>query len=59
MKIKIWDIKWDTDGEEVDLPTQVVREVGADFCTNQDTTDLLSDEFGFCVFDCKVKVVEK
>lgn len=39
------NIKWDTDGEEVDLPSVV--EIPQEVC-NEAISDWLSDEYGFC-----------
>ena len=64
MKIRIFDIKWDTtdtgneddyDAKEVEklqLPAEYVAEVDEDFNPDDECADLLSDEFGFCVFRC-------
>lgn len=40
------NIKWDTDGEIVDLPTEV--EVGDDL-SDDEVADYLSDTYGWCV----------
>ena len=56
MKIKLYNIEQDTDGEIVDLPTEVIIEnpteemydaVGG---FDDVLADYLSDEYGFCVF---------
>lgn len=51
IKIKCSDIEWDTDGQEVDLPTEVVIEVSQAEWEDDDTlaADTLSDEHGFCI----------
>lgn len=49
MKVKITGIKWDTDGEKVDLPTKV--EVNLDEIypnMADDISEWLTDHFGFC-----------
>ncbi len=44
----ITNIKWDTDGEVVDLPNKV--EVPDEYNEDYDgIADYLSDEYGFCV----------
>ena len=46
MTFHVYDIDWDTDGDEdVSLPSEV--EVEAD-CV-EDIADALSDEYGFCI----------
>jgi len=46
MKIKCTDINWDTDGEAIDLPTQLTVDVE----NVEEVADALSDETGFCHF---------
>lgn len=46
------DIKWDTDNEVVDLPSQV--EIPQDIAED-DVADYLADLYGFCVFSYSVK----
>lgn len=52
--IKITDIQWDTDGEDIDLPKNIVIEKEPE---NEDIADYLSDTYGFCVFGFKVEEV--
>jgi hypothetical protein len=48
MKTYAINIKWDTDGEQIDsLPTIV--EVPSEV-TDDEIADFLSDKYGFCVF---------
>jgi len=55
MKVKVFDIQWDTDGEEVDnLPSSVIYE---NCNTDDDFADMLSDEYGWCVLSYKVKIM--
>ena len=49
-KIRMFDIKWDTDGEDVELPDEMSFEVEDDFDVELEGADLLSDETGWCVF---------
>ena len=57
MKIKIYDIDWDTDGEVVDdLPTEIIVEASA-VGSLDDIADYLSDEYGFCVFSFITEIV--
>lgn len=46
MLVRVFDIKWDTDGEDIDLPKEVRFEVEEE----DDIADKLSDYYGFCVF---------
>ena len=50
-KTKIYDIKWDTDGEDVDLPETVILPFHLPQCG---IADCLSDNYGFCVESFKV-----
>jgi len=59
MKIRAFDIKWDTDGCSVpSLKSEMFFEVDADFDADEELADLLSDTTGFCVFGCDYEVVE-
>lgn len=43
---KVTDIDWDTDGEKIDLPSEVeIKE----YVPEEDIADALSDMYGFCV----------
>ena len=53
VKVKVWDIEWDTDGENVpELPSEIMLEL-EDLdglgVNDQDVADELSDRYGFCV----------
>jgi len=60
MKIKFFNIQWDTDGatpESCGLPKETpILVVSNDFDAEMEGADLLSDKYGFCVsgFDFKV-----
>ena len=47
--VNFYNIDWDTDGEEIDLPTDVILTVDEDVDVSLEGADLLSDEYGFCV----------
>ncbi len=49
MKVRFFDIVWDTDDQDVDLPSTHEAIVDADFDTDEEGADLLSDQFGWCV----------
>ena len=44
--MKVTNIKWETDGEVVDLPTEVEVEDGM---SDNEVADFLSDEYGWLV----------
>lgn len=48
-RIKFSEIEWQTDGEEVELPSSVVLEVSDDFDVEENGADLLSDKYGWLV----------
>ena len=58
IKVKAYavNIQWDTDGEEVNLPTRVEIPFNMGF---DEIADLLSDEYGFCVFNYDIEQVEE
>lgn len=49
-KIRIYSIKWDTDGEKIaDLPEEFTANFPESFDVANDGADWLSDRYGFCV----------
>jgi len=46
---KAYDIKWDTDGENVNLPSEVTIEMDDDADVSLEGADVLSDKYGWCV----------
>ena len=54
--MKAINIKWDTDNEVIDLPTEVNIPEGYD---EDEVADYLSDEYGFCVFSFDIDDDEK
>ena len=70
--IRVFDILWDTtdtgnqddysadEVKKLELPTEYVAEVSDDFDPEEgcEISDILSDEFGFCVFSCSYEWVE-
>lgn len=46
--MKAINIEWDTDGEEVSLPTEI--EIPEDMTDEEEISDYLSDVTGFCHF---------
>lgn len=58
MKILVTNIEWDTDNDDVDdLPSSVEFEVRGDFDPDA-IADILSEQYGFCVFGCKWKKIK-
>ena len=61
MKAIVTNIQYDTDGEVVDLPTQLEIEVPSDLVEEQDIDDFVSDEIttftGFCHFGFEMKLI--
>jgi len=66
MKIRLYDIEWDTDNadEEVNLPTEVIIEnptesqIEAVDTYDNELADYLSDNYGFCLFSFASEIVE-
>jgi len=54
-KIHYYDIKWETDGEKVNLPNEEFVIMDKDYDPETDGADLLSDKYGYLVqgFFCK------
>lgn len=55
MKIRALNIKYDTDGQKINLPKKIDFEVENDFDPKEELADLISDETGFCVFGCEYR----
>jgi hypothetical protein len=49
MKVRFYNIEWDTDGENVDLPNEVTLDVDNDLDVANEGADALSDKYDFCV----------
>jgi hypothetical protein len=48
-QIKFFNIQWDTDGADADLPESVILEVSDEIDLADEGADLLTNEYGFCV----------
>jgi hypothetical protein len=59
MRVRFYDIKWDTDGENPDLP--VATEIVLDDRTNVllEGADVLSDQYGWCVSSFGFEIVKE
>lgn len=55
VKANVVNIQWDTNGEDVNLPTQVEIPFYMD---GDDIAGMLSDEYGFCVLGFNIEQVE-
>ncbi len=49
MHYRAYDIDYDTDGEDVDLPNEMVLELDDEADPSLELADLVSDRTGFCV----------
>lgn len=65
MKIKVTNIVWDTDGEIVDLPTEVIipeedaGELAEDIgYYDDDLANYLSDRYGWCLETFSAEIIE-
>lgn len=52
MNFRAFNIKWDTDGENVDLPQEIFIKVSKENAESAEDliADAISDETGFCHF---------
>jgi len=58
MKIKAFNIKYDTDGEDIsDLPDEITFDISADVDVENEIADLVSDKTGWCVFSVEYEIV--
>lgn len=55
MKVKVFNIDYDTDGEEVDLPQELTLEV----TSLSELEDKISDETGFCHWGFEYEIIKK
>ena len=53
---KAIDIVWETDGEEIDLPTEVKLPDEIDVNDEYAVTDYLSDEYGWLVISYNIQL---
>lgn len=58
MKVRAFNIDWDTDGKKIDLPDECVVELDDDQDPHEDLANVLSDEYGWCVNGCNYEIVE-
>lgn len=55
MKVTVQGIEWETDGEDVDLPSCVTMVV-ADDATDDDIIEEISDEYGWLI-NCVERII--
>lgn len=59
--VRVTEIVWDTDDQEVNLPTEVVLEIDENDWYHSGNDELvvesLSDKYGFCVISCLTEEV--
>lgn len=62
MKVRAFNIQWDTDGEDIDLPKEMIVDVDEDhFNDDPDEAvgDAVSDESGFCHNGLSYEIVQE
>ena len=57
MKVRAYNIIWDTDGETVDLPDDVIIDLDDDADPSLEGADYLSDNYGWCVISFNIDTV--
>lgn len=58
MKYRVTDVRWDTDGEQIDLPTEFTVELELSEIVEDLLGDWLSDTVGFCHFGFEFEEIE-
>lgn len=53
MKVRAFNIDWDTDEEKIDLPQEVFVEVEDE----EEISDAVSDKVGFCLFSLQYEFI--
>lgn len=57
MQVYVNNIKWDTDGEDVNLPNEITIDIDDDADPQYEIADYLSDEYGWCVIAYNFEIV--
>lgn len=63
MKIKCYNIEWDTDGDKKilkKLPKEVIvnlEDYDDEMDLDEQLADIISDEFGFCIFGFEYEII--
>jgi hypothetical protein len=58
--VRLFDIRWDTDGEapdELGLPPEIIVILDDDWTAEDEAADLLSDMHGYCINGCSFTVL--
>ena len=58
-KIKFFNIEYDTDGQEIKLPKELIFDVDLSFDVDMDGAELISNKVGFCVFNFDYIILNK
>lgn len=60
MKIRTFNIIYDTDGRRVKLPKEIIfTEVDSDINPDDDLADMISDKTGYCVESFRFEVIKE
>lgn len=62
MKVKLFNLIWDTDEEVVDLPDEVVIDLGEvedDTDLHEMAMDIASEDFGWCINSCEFEIIRQ
>lgn len=63
MEVKVKNIQYDTDGIEVELPSELLIKVPSEYTDVEDIDDFISDEIsnitGYCHFGFEVEFLNK
>ena len=61
MKVRAFNIKYDTDGEKVKLPKSIIIDMDVEDENDIDLeiADYISDITGWCVLGCNYEIVER
>jgi hypothetical protein len=57
MQVRFFNVVWDTDGENVDLPQDIVLDVPEATNLEQEGANFLSDAYGWLVESCSFTVL--
>lgn len=58
MLVRFFNIQWDDDGEDANLPQDTQMIVDNDIDIDLEGADKLSDQFGFCVHSFEFEVLD-
>jgi len=57
LKVRFFDIIWDTDEESEELPNSVTFDVNDDVDLETEAADILSDRYGWCVCSLNYEII--